>query len=89
MSDTTAEEQRAKVLADINLAAGGVRGIGELLFSHQAGTVEGMNGDDTACLYMATYSLGRCIELHIQELEELDVQEQRKASKCAVGQSQR
>ena len=79
MTDTI-EEQRAKVLADIDLAAGGVRGIGELLFSHQAGTVEGMSEDDVASLYMATYSLGRGIELHIQELEELDTQGQRNAA---------
>lgn len=57
------------IYQEISFAAGGVKTIGNILFSNASGAIEGMNETDVQGLSLAVESLGHYLEMLSTRLE--------------------
>ena len=71
------------IYQDFSFAAGGIKTIGNILFSKSSGSIEGMNEQDVQGLSLAVESLGRYIEMLCTKLEEESMKMQCKVKELA------
>ena len=53
----------------VYMAAGAVKGIGKILFSHSDGSIAGMRSNEVDTLYMGLIALGQFMGFEVQRYE--------------------